>query len=68
MRCPCQTTDPATAFDEAGRWAYFTRSTAHVTAEVVDHELVFSVLIGAHREYLAGKLVVHVIRQPKPIR
>jgi hypothetical protein len=63
MRCPCKTSDVACAVEQAHRWSYVLRKAAVVLADVVDFDIVFTVIVGYHLEYLAGRVVVYSVDQ-----
>ena len=63
MRCPCRTPDPGEAITQAHRWSYVLHKAAVVLADVVALDIVFTVIVGGHREYLEGRAVVYSVDQ-----
>jgi len=63
MRCPLKTTEVACAVLEAHRWSYVLRKAAVVLADVVAHDIVFTVIAGYHVEYVEGRVVVYSVDQ-----
>ena len=61
MRCPLRTPHAAEAIEEAHRWAYFTRKPAVLLADVVAQDIVFTVIVGYHDEYVRDRVVVYSV-------
>lgn len=63
MRCPCRTLNPTDALTEVHRWAFFCRAPGVVLADAEGAEIVFSVVIGGHAEYLKDRVVVYSVNR-----
>ena len=61
MRCPCKTTDPGCAIQEAHRWSYVLRLPSVVLADVVARDIAFTVIVGYHVEYVKDRIVVYSV-------